>query len=436
MLSSLLLLTLAVPPGDNWTQFRGGPLGGVRHDVKLPHEWSTSKNVAWAVDVPGLAWSSPVTWNGKIFLTTTVRAGKPESPSEAKKGLYGFGEKAKPPEETYTWKVFCFDEETGKLLWEKVAHEGKTERPKHIKNSYASETPVVDGERLYVCFGNIGLFTYDHQGNELWKFPIPSLPTKMNWGPAASPTLHQGRLYFVYDNEQESFIACLDAKTGSQVWKQKRDEKSNWATPFVWENPVRTEIVTAGTKRVRSYDLGGNVLWELAGMSGITVPTPFAADGLLYVGSGYVMDPKKPLYAVKPGAKGDITLKEKESKNDYVAWSLPKAAAYMPTPVVYQGKCYILYDMGMLACYDAKTGAAVFERKRFPGKTSGFTASPWAFGGKVFCLSEDGDTFVIDAGPEFKVVAKNSLEDLCMATPAVTDKSLIIRTATKLYCIR
>jgi len=432
----LLLLTLAAPADGNWTQFRGGPLGGVREGVRLPHEWSTTKNVAWAIDIPGLAWSSPVTWNGRVFLTTVIREGKPESSKDAKKGLYAFGEKSKAPEEQYTWKVICVDESTGKVLWEKVAHHGKADRPKHSKNTYASETPVVDAQRLYVSFGNIGIFAYDHDGTELWKHALPSLPTQMSWGPAASPTVYKDHLFFVDDNQQDSFIICLDTKSGSQLWKRKRDEKSNWASPFVWENDRRTEVVTAGTRKVRSYDLEGNLLWELAGMSGITVPTPFAADGLLYVGSGYLLDTKKPLYAVKPGASGDITLKDKTSKNDFVVWSLPKAAAYMPTPIVYQNRCYILHDMGMLACYDAKTGEPIYERKRFPGKASGFTSSPWAYDGKIFCMSEDGDCFVVEAGPEFKVIAKNSLDDMCMATPAVTDRSLLIRTAAKLYCIR
>jgi outer membrane protein assembly factor BamB len=432
---SLLLLTLATSP-DNWTQFRGGPLSGVRHDVKLPSEWSTTKNVAWAVDIPGLAWSSPVTWNGKIFLTTAIREGKPELASEARKGLYFGGERTKPPEEDYTWKVLCLDEETGKVLWEHIAHQGKAPRGKHIKNTYASETPVVDAERLYVCFGNLGIFAYDHHGKQLWKYSIPSMPTSMNWGPASSPTVHQDRLFFVYDNDQESYIVCLDTKTGSQRWRQPREERSNWASPFVWQNELRTEVVTAGTKKIRSYDLEGNLLWEAAGMSQITVPTPFAVNDLLYIGSGYVMDSKKPLYAIKPGAKGDITLKKDETKNEYVVWAQPKAASYQPTPVVYQGQCYVLYDMGTLASFDAKTGDVVYDKKRFPGKSSGFTTSPWAYGGKVFCLSEDGDTFVIEAGKEFKVVGKNSLDELCMATPAITKTSLLIRTATKLYCIR
>lgn len=437
MLFSLIYCSLILlqPPGD-WTEFHGGTKAGYRDKVNLPHEWSTTKNVAWSTEIPGLAWSSPVTWKGKVFVTSVIRDGKPETPDVARKGLYFGGEKSKAPEENYTWKVYCIDEQTGKILWDKVAHQGKADRGKHIKNSYASETPVVDGERLYVCFGNIGLFTYDHDGKLLWKYAVESMPTTASWGPAASPTVHDNRLYFVYDNNQESYILCLDAKTGSQVWKKPRDEKSNWACPYVWVNDKRTEIVTAGSKKIRSYDLDGNILWELGGMSSITVPTPFSVDGLLYVSSGYVMDQKKPLYAIKPGASGDLTTEGDAPNNPSVAWVQRKAGPYMPTPLVYNGLCYVLYDMGAFACYDAKTGAEIYSKQRFKGKTTGFTASPWAYNGKIFCMSEDGDVFVIEAGKEFKQIAKNSMDELCMASPAITDKSLLLRTASKLYCIR
>ncbi len=432
LLASLLFVD---SPGD-WTRFHGGSLGGVRKEAKLPSEWSTSKNVAWVVDVPGLAWSCPVTWKGRVFLTTVVRDDKPESAADAKKGLYFGGERNKAPDATFTFKVLCLSEETGKVLWEKVAHQGRPDRGKHVKNSYASETPVVDGERLIVCFGNVGMFAFDHDGNQLWKFAIPSMPTAFSWGPAASPTAHEGRVYFVYDNDKESYIVCLDAKTGSQLWKQNRDEKSNWSTPFVWVNQKRTEIVTAGRNRVRSYDPEGKLLWELRGMSQITVPTPFSVDGLLYVSSGYVMDKKKPVFAIKPGASGDISLKEGEKNNEFITWFQPSAGPYMPTPLIYDGLVYVLYDQGTLACYDAKTGEEVFGKQRFKGKASGFTASPWAYDGKIFCMSEDGDTFVLEAGREFKQIGKNSLDELCMASPAITEKSLLIRTASKLYCIR
>lgn len=437
MLSFILAcLTICVTPGDDWVGFHGVTHAGSRDDVKLPDQWSTTQNVAWKIDIPGLAWSSPVTWKGKIFLTTVVRDGEQEKPADAKKGLYFGGEKSKAPDANYTWKVYCIDEETGKIIWEKISHQGKADRGKHIKNTYASETPVVDKDRLYVCFGNIGIFTYDHAGNLLWKHAIPSMPTAMSWGPAASPAVHHERLYFVYDNDKESYILCLDARTGSQHWKHTREEKSNWATPYVWVNDQRTEIITAGSKKIRSYDTEGNILWELGGMSSITVPTPSAHDGLLYVSSGYVMDQKKPVFAIKPGAKGDLTTKPEDALNPSIVWVQRKAGPYMPTPLIYRGLMYILYDMGAFACYDARTGALVYDKQRFKGKTSGFTSSPWAYNGRVFCLSEDGDCFVIEAGKEFKQLHKNSLDELCMATPAITNRSLIIRTASKLYCIR
>lgn len=436
MLFSYMLCSVLFQPVSDWPEFHGGSHAGTRDKVNLPTEWSTTKNVAWSKEIPGLAWSSPVTWKGKVFLTTVIRDGKPETAETAKKGLYFGGEKKTAPDESFTWKVYCLDEETGKILWEKVSHQGKADRGKHIKNSYASETPVVDGERLYICFGNIGLFTYDHDGNLLWKYAISSMPTAYSWGPAASPTVHNNRLYFVYDNDEKSYILCLDARSGSQVWKKERDEKSNWACPYVWVNEKRTEIVTSGSKKARSYDLDGNLLWELGGMSSITVPTPFSVDGLLYVGSGYIMDPKRPLYAIKPGASGDLTFEGNTPTNPSVAWVQRVAAPYMPTPLVYRGLCYVLYDRGFFACYDAKTGAEVYSKQRFKGNATGFTSSPWAYNGKIFCMSEDGDIFVIEAGREFKQVGKNSLEELCMASPAITEKSLLIRTASKIYCIR
>lgn len=433
--AALLLVSDPVPPTD-WTQFHGGALGGVRTDVKLPAEWSTTKNVAWSTEIPGQAWSSPVTWKGKIFLTTAVREGELAKKDQPIKGLYMGGERTKAPEVSYTWKVLCVDEETGKILWDKAVHKGTPDKGKHIKNSYASETPVVDADRLYVCFGNIGLFAFDHQGNLLWKYAIESMPTTFSWGPAASPTVYDNKVYFVYDNEKDSYILCLDARTGSQLWREKREEKSNWSTPFVWANDKRTEIVTAGRSKVRSYDPDGKLLWELGGMSSITVPTPVSAGGMLFVSSGYVMDSKRPVFAIKPGASGDISLKKEEKSNEFIEWFQPTAGAYMPTPLVYDGLCYVLYDSGMFACYEAKTGKEVYGKQRFKGKSSTFTASPWAYGGKIFCLNEDGDTFVVEAGREFKQVRVNSLEELSLASPAITSKSLLIRTASKLYCIR
>ncbi len=260
-----------------------------------------------------------------------------------------------------------------------------------------------------------------------------SFPTSYGWGTAASPVQHKGRLYIVNDNEKSSFLVALDAKTGKEVWRVSRDEKSNWATPFIWENAQRTEIITCGKKKVRSYDLDGKLLWEMGGMSSIVIPTPFAKFGLLYISSGFVLDPLRPVYAILPGASGDITLKKDQTSSTYVAWSQRQAGPYNTSPIIYGDYFYVLYDRGFFGCYDARTGKEIYNKQRIG--PNAFTSSPWGYDGKIFCLGEDGDTFVIEAGPTYKLLGKNSLDEMCMASPAIARGSLIIRTLSKLYRI-
>jgi outer membrane protein assembly factor BamB len=429
-LVGLLVQGAGAAADTHWPQFRGSRSLGVSEETGLPDTWSTTQNVRWKTDVPGRGWSSPIVWGDKIFLTSVINDGAYET---AKKGLYFGGERLKPSSSVHRWMVYCLDWQTGKILWERLAHKGIPESTIHIKNSYASETPVTDGERLYAYFGNLGLFCYDLNGKELWSKKWGSFKTQFGWGTAASPVLYKDRLYVVNDNEEQSFLVALDKKTGEQIWRVERDEKSNWATPYVWENELRTELVTPGRGKVRSYDLDGKPLWEFAGMSQLTIPTPFTQFGLLYVCSGYVLDKLRPLYAIRPGAAGDISLKDNETSNAFIAWSHRLAGPYNPTPVVYGDHVYVLYDRGFFACYDARTGKEVYDKQRLGA--SAFTASPWAYDGKIFCLSEDGDTFVLQAGPEFKVLGKNSLEEMCMATPALVRGSLIIRTESKVYRI-
>ena len=427
-----LFVNLNALAQTNWPQFRG-PRAGVVEDGVLPDTWSTTEHVAWSVEIPGRGWSSPIVWGERVFVTTAVAEGQMEMP---KKGLYLGGNRDTPSDKAHQWKVYCIDCNSGKVLWDIVAHKGVPQYALHIKNSHASETPVTDGERVYAYFGNIGLFCCDFNGNLLWSKRWDALKTRYNWGTAASPVLYKDRLYIVNDNDQQSFLAALDKKTGEQVWRVDRDEKTNWATPCVWENDRRTELVTSGTGKVRSYDLTGKVLWELAGTTSIAIPTPFAADGLLYVTGGFVGDSVRPLYAIRPGAGGNITLKEGQNGNDFIAWCQKKAGPYNPTPIAYRGHVYVLYDRGALSCFEAKTGKEVYNGVRVAPGANAFTASPWANNGKLFCLSEDGDTFVIQAGPEFKLLGCNKVQEMCMATPAASRGSLIVRTLSKLYCIR
>jgi outer membrane protein assembly factor BamB len=418
----------------NWPQFRGPAARGIANVGDLPDRWSASQNVAWKRDIPGRGWSSPIVWGDRVFLTTVVNSGKTEEP---KKGLYFGGDRSKPVDAVHLWKVVCLDLITGAVRWERQVHQGKPQTPIHLKGSYASETPITDGERVYCYFGNVGVYCFDLDGNEVWKQAIKPQVIRYGWGTAASPVLHQDRLFVVNDNDEDSYLLCLDAKSGKQVWRTPRDEKSNWATPFLWQHAQRTEIVTPGTGLVRSYDLDGKLLWSLAGMSSITIATPYEHDGLLYVSSGYVQDQAKPIYAIRPGANGDISLQGDETTNQFIAWSQPKAAPYNPSSVIFDDRLYVLYDMGLVRSFQAKDGKEVFGPQRLPNGRA-FTSSPWAYNGKLFCLNEDGVTFVLTAGDQFELLHTNTLadDDMCMATPAIAGDRLLIRTSARLYCIQ
>jgi outer membrane protein assembly factor BamB len=420
---------------ENWPQFRGQGSLGVGRNQDLPTTWSTNQNVAWKTAVPGMGWSSPIVWADHIFVTSVVKEGEIEPP---KKGLYFGGERPVPSTNAHHWMVYCFDWRTGGKVWERQVHEGPPASSLHLKNTYASETPVTDGERVYACFGNLGLYCLDMAGKPVWSHEWPAAKTRNGWGTAASPVLHKDRIFVVNDNEEKSFVTALDSKTGRQLWRVDRDEKSNWATPLAWENEKRAELVVPGHNRVRSYDPhDGHVLWELGGMSSIVIPTPFASDGLLYVCSGYVGDKTRPVFAIRAGAAGDISLKEGEGANAFVAWCEKAAGPYNPSALVYKDLFYVLYDFGFLSCRDARSGKEIYDKHRINSEgTSNFTASPWAYDDKIFCLSEDGDTFVFQAGPKYELLRKNSLGEMCMATPAIARDSLVIRTSSNLYRIR
>lgn len=411
---------------QSWPYLRTAP-----DDPRLPDRWSATENIAWKTEIPGTGWSSPVVSGDRVFLTSVSSA----EPTEAvKKGLYFGGERPAPKVE-HRWLVYAVDFNTGKILWEREAFKGVPVQSRHLKNSFASETPVTDGERVYAYFGNLGLFCYDMKGKLLWEQKWEARKTRYGWGTAASPVLYKGHLYIQNDNDEQSSLTVLDAKTGKTAWRVDREEASNWATPYIWENEKRTEIVTSGTKKVRSYSMDGKLLWEFGGMSSIAIPTPFSQHGLLYLSSGYVMDQARPAYAIRPGASGNITLPKDATSSEFVAWFLPQGGPYNTTPLVYGDYYYTLFDRGFLTVHEARTGKEIYAKVRLDPQAAAFTSSPWAYNGKVFALSEDGDTFVIQAGPEYKLLGKNSLDDLAMATPAIARGSLILRTATKLYRI-
>lgn len=433
---SLLILSglcLAAAGQTNWPAFRGAQALGVADNAGLPDHWSSTKNVAWKRDLPGRGWSSPIVWGNRVFLTTVVNDGKTES---VKRGLYFGGERLKAPQTVHHWKVICLDLETGKTLWEQEAHEGRPSHGHHIKSSYASETPVTDGKHVYAYFGNLGIFCFTMDGKPVWTHELKASKTRFGWGTAASPALHDGRLYVVNDNEEQSYLLALDATSGKVVWRVPRAEKSNWSTPYVWQNSLRTEIITPGSGRSRAYGLDGKLLYEWAGCSSITIATPYAHGDLLYVSSGYVGDRRKPIFAIRPGGSGDISLDGTATSNKHIAWCRKRAAPYNPTTIIYQDLLYVLHDRGVVTCFEAATGKEVYGRQRLQGGRA-FTSSPWAYNGKIFCLNEYGETFVIKAGRTFELLHTNSLEEdeLCMATPAIAGNKLIIRTEDRVYCV-
>ena len=451
LLLTLLLLVATDGAAQHWPKFRGANAGNVADDPALPDTWSETENIAWKIDIPGLSWSSPVVWDDHIFITTAISAAGDEEVQPIP-GLYDPGEHngAVPPAGEHRWVVYDIDFETGAVRWARELHREVPTITRHLKNSYASETPVTDGERLYVYFGAIGMVAaLDFDGEILWTKDTGTFNTMQAMATASSPALHDDRLYVLNDNTTQSFLTALDTATGEEIWRVNRQEGGQtWATPLIWENSLRTEIVTAASSRVRSYDLDGSLLWELGGMSLLTTPSPFTSHGLVYISSGYPGGALRPVYAIQPGATGDISRYQEVSsglqegfpgtrsysRDDHVVWSYPLLGTYSTTALVYGDIYYTLLDRGFLLAHDASTGEEIYGRQRLE-IGNGFTASPWGYNGKIFLLSEDGDTFVVKAGAEFEILHKNSLNEMSLSTPAVARGSLILRTQSKLYRI-
>lgn len=427
-LALLLLASTASAQTKNWPQFRGPQVDGLGEGATLPDTWSDTENVVWKTELPGWGWSSPIVWEKRIFVTAAVHDGPRD-----KMFAGGYPGGFVKPTNVHRWMIFCIDFDSGKIVWQREAHKGLPPQPRHPRNSYASETPICDGERVYAYFADIGLFCVDMNGKPVWEKRWDSYPTRGGWGTGISPVLHKDRLFIVNDNEKESFMVALDKMTGKQIWRVDRAEKSNWATPFVWQNELRTEIVTIGTNRARSYDVDGKLLWEINGTDGwgLVSQIPIARHGLLYLGAGYHYGA---LYAIRPGGAGNISLKSDEKSNKWIAWSQSKGSSIHPGYLISGERLYVLFDSGLIACSNAKTGETIFPRERLdPPQNHRFYASPWAYNGKLFLLNENGTTWVLDDSDTFNVVRKNTLPDYAWATPAISQGSLLIRTYTKLY---
>jgi outer membrane protein assembly factor BamB len=459
-------LVLAAPaaarepkPEDTWPGFRGHAMSGVAPAAKLPETWSKTQHVTWSVPIDGHGWSSPIVWGDRVFVTSAISSRPFKKPTP---GLYGNeyiaemsaqglsdeemtkrsaardGESTSEADEI-RYMVYALDATTGNVVWSREAIRTKPFGGRHRKNTYASETPFTDGQRLYVSFGqNVGLFVYSLDGTLLWKKQWTPHAIYLDFGTASSPVVSDGRVYLLQDNEEQPSLVALDGKTGAELWRTARSGsgfpvKSSWMTPFVWKNGRRTEIVTTGLGAVVSYDLEGRELWRVNRMS-MPTASPFAADGLLYVGTGSQGDANRPFLAVRPGAAGDITLKPGETSNAFVVWLQPRVAGYTPSAIVHDGRAFVVHDTGVLTVLDAKTGKQIY-RVRVGGGGQTFSASPIAAGDRVFLLTEEGVTFVLDSGPEYKEIARNDLEEMSLASPAAAGGAIYIRTESKLYKI-
>jgi outer membrane protein assembly factor BamB len=430
-------LRAAKPGAGDWPSFRGREAAGFADKQNLPDTWNpeTGENILWRTPIPGLAHSSPIVWGDTLFVTSAITS---RPTATFKPGLYGDGD-ASDDRSSHRWMLYAIDKRTGKMRWERVAAEGEPLNKRHIKSTYASASPATDGRVVVAWFGSQGIYAYDFDGGLRWSvdlgrvdmgaYDIPAY----EWGPASSPIIWNGLVIVQCDTQADSFLIALNAETGETVWKTDRQELPSWGTPTIVTTAAGPELITNASNYVRGYDpKTGRELWKLGGSSKITAPTPIFANGLHIVASGRA--PERPVFAVKPGARGDLTLAKDATESAHVAWSKTGRGSYMPTPLFYRGIVYMLANNGVLDAYEAETGKEIY-RQRLPLVGSGFSASPVAADGKIYLSNEDGEMLVVEAGATFKHIATNSIGEMLMATPALSDGVMYVRGVSTLFAV-
>ena len=437
MIRTLLVLTILAPAtfaqsakdaADNWHQWRGPDATGVSRSGKPPVEWSESKNIQWKIEVPGDGSSVPIIWGDKVFITSAVNTGKvdpslPAPEDQKKKPSNPFN--VKNPNTSFEYTTFCFDRNAGKQLWKDVAIEKIPHEGVHRDNDFASASPTTDGQRLWVWFGSAGLYCYDLSGKQLWKKQFGEVRMGALLGEGSSPVFHKGKLILVRDSAEQSYIMCLDASTGDEIWRKSRDEGNAWATPRVVTHSGKTQVVMPGTNAIRSYDIeNGDIIWQCSGLTSNAIPCPVVDGDVVYCMTGYK---GHKVMAVPLSSKGSLS-------GDKIVWSGTKGTPYIASPVLYAGRLYFNKSLqNILTCLDAKTGEEVIGQTRLP--TTGIYASPVAASGHIYFTDRKGTTIVLESGDVLDIVAENKLDERFDSSGAIAGNQLFLRGARHLYCI-
>lgn len=426
----LLPIFIALLPlaATDWPQWRGPDNKGVA-EGNAPLNWTATEHIAWKTSIPGRGHSTPVISGNRIFLTTAVpSATSPGASPAPQRGFGGPGGGSGKGQE-HRFLVLCLDRATGKLLWQREARVATPHEGYHtMYGSFASNSPVTDGKRVWAFFGSRGVFCYDLDGKLIWTKDFPPMRMRLEFGEGVAPALHGEKLILTFDSESGSFLTVLDKNTGKEIWRQDRDEQSAWAQPVVVRHKNRDQLIVSATRRVRSYDLEtGKLIWECGGLGANVIPTPVERDGVIYVMSGY-RNPN--LMAIRLDREGDLT------GTDAILWTNQRGNSYTPSPVLDGNKLYFVTDSGQLTCLDAATGKPFYQQQRLP-KPYNIKSSPLAAAGRLYVPTEEGDVVVVKLGEEYQVLATNTIPDeFFIASPIVLDGAMYLRGRNTLYCIR
>lgn len=419
-----------------WPGYRGYMAAGVLDNANLPESFDLEKmiNIRWKAEIPGLGLSSPVIWDNKLFITTAISQSDNEG---VKPGIYGNVEPVDDSSE-HEWKVYCLDKTSGKLIWEKTSFKGIPRIKRHPKSTHANTSVATDGNYVVAFFGSEGLYCYDINGNLVWNKNFGLLKSvffsveSAEWEFASSPVIHDGKVIIQCDVMENSFVAAYDVKSGRELWKTERDEYPGWCTPNIYTNASKTYIALNGFKHRGGYDFNtGEEIWKMSGGGDIQIPTPIIGNGLIYFNSAHGRN--SPIMAIKTDARGDITLKNQETSNEYVKWSLPRGGSYMHTLLLYKDHLYNVNWNGVVTCLDPQTGKEIYNGKL--GKTKSFVASPVASDDKIYIVDEEGTVYVLKDGNSFNLIAEFPLNDNCLTAPAITDGIIFFRTQKFLIAV-